>query len=228
MKNKYVFLIIIFLSSIMCSAKQNTVKCDADVVNVRNEATVNSKIIDIIKAGDVIRVIEESRASILIDSVKAKWYKIETKNGKMGWVFSGYLSSIDGKIIPFGVKNIIGEWLIDDNDGVGAVKFSFLKSGVLIIKGENSKEFEAECKWIYHSDKDNIEIMFNDKQQEWQARLKKLKRDDFSSKDQYLSIDEKRPSLLIKLSRNYYNENKKIFENISFPFFGYSVLKRVL
>lgn len=227
MKKIILLLIIIFISSIMCSAKHKTVKCDAGVVNVRNEATVNSTIVDVIKAGETVRIIEESSRSVLVDSIIAKWYKIETRKGKIGWVFSGYFSSVDGKNIPFGVKNIIGEWLIDDNDGVGAFKFNFLKNGVLIIKGENSKEFDGECKWIYYSDNDSIEVIFNDKQV-WKARLKKLKNAEYSSKDQYLSIDEKKSSLLIQLSRNYYNEKKKIFENISFPFFGYFVLKRVM
>jgi hypothetical protein len=226
--SKYYLFIVIILTSITVCAKLNTVKCDADVLNVRNEPSMNSKIVEVIKAGDTVKVIDESRESVLIDSINAKWYKIETKNKKVGWVFSGYLSSIDGKYVPFGIKNIIGEWLIDDNDGVGALKFNFFKNGILNIKGEKLNTFDGNCKWVYYSDKDNIEIIFGEKQQEWQARIKRLKSGNYDSADQYLVIDEKRSSLLIKLSRNYYNENKKIFENISFPFFGYSVLKRVM
>ena len=223
MKKYYLILIIILLSANICYGKQQMVKCDAEIVNLRSEPNIHSKIIDIIRAGDIVPVIEKSRESVVIDSVKAKWYKIQTKNGKTGWVFSGYLSSVDGKTIPFGVKSIIGEWLIDDNCGDGRVKFSFLKNGVLIIKGENSNAFDAECKWIYHADEDNIEVIFNDKEL-WQERLRVLKR-DYSIKNDYLSIDESRLSLLIKISRYYYNEKEKIFEYISFPFYGYFVSK---
>ena len=87
--------------------------------------------------------------------------------------------------------------------------------------------FDAECKWIYHADEDNIEIIFNDKKL-WEQRLRVLKRRNYGLKDHYLFIDENRVSLLIKLSREYYNKKEKIFENISFPFYGYNVIKNLM
>ncbi|MDF1616773.1 SH3 domain-containing protein [Petrocella sp. FN5] len=62
----------------------------ADVLNVREEASINSAIVDKVKEDDVFEVLDEA-----VDADDQVWYMIKTDRDIFGWIFGAYSIAID-------------------------------------------------------------------------------------------------------------------------------------
>ena len=70
-------------------------KVTASVLNIRNIASSGGEVIGAVKRGDLVNVIERSKAQSTIGDIRDYWYKIkftDKKTEKTGWLFGGYLS----------------------------------------------------------------------------------------------------------------------------------------
>jgi len=62
----------------------------ADVLNVRETASINSTIVDKVKENAVFEVLEEAK-----DADDQVWYKIKTEQEVLGWIFGAYCIPVD-------------------------------------------------------------------------------------------------------------------------------------
>jgi uncharacterized protein YgiM (DUF1202 family) len=62
----------------------------ADVLNVRETASINSTIVDKVKENAVFQVMEEA-----MDAESQVWYKIKTEQEVLGWIFGAYCISVE-------------------------------------------------------------------------------------------------------------------------------------
>lgn len=67
----------------------------ADVLNVREDTSINSTIVDKVKEDAVFEVLEEA-----FDAENQVWYKIKTEQGILGWIFGAYSISIEDEDEP--------------------------------------------------------------------------------------------------------------------------------
>ena len=66
------------------------VKIIADVLNVREAASINSTILDKVKENAVFEVLEEA-----LDTEDQVWYKIKTEQEVLGWIFGAYCIPVE-------------------------------------------------------------------------------------------------------------------------------------
>lgn len=98
MKKLSVFALIFFVVvSVSAMAEDSTfqpgrAKVTASSLNVRNIASSGGTVIDSLKRGDIVDVIEKSMYPSEIEGVSDYWYKITLPKNKTGWVFGQYLS----------------------------------------------------------------------------------------------------------------------------------------
>jgi len=67
-------------------------KITATSLNVRHIPSTSGNVIDTLKRGDVINIIERSKNTSDVDGVKDYWYKVELPKKKTGWVFGQFIS----------------------------------------------------------------------------------------------------------------------------------------
>jgi uncharacterized protein YgiM (DUF1202 family) len=66
----------------------------ADVLNVRETASINSTIVDKVKEDAVFEVLEEAK-----DAEDQVWYKIKTEQEVLGWIFGAYCIPVEDEDI---------------------------------------------------------------------------------------------------------------------------------
>lgn len=61
------------------------------VLNLRKEPSTSSTILEGLVYGDKVQVIEVTEKSETIENIAARWVKVITRDGKQGYLFSGFL-----------------------------------------------------------------------------------------------------------------------------------------
>ncbi|MBI3396508.1 MAG: SH3 domain-containing protein, partial [Spirochaetia bacterium] len=67
-------------------------KITASVLNVRNIASSGGTVVGSVKRGDLVQVIERSKAQATVDDITEFWYRIQLPKSQTGWVFGGYIT----------------------------------------------------------------------------------------------------------------------------------------
>ncbi|VDN48132.1 conserved protein of unknown function [Petrocella atlantisensis] len=67
----------------------------ADVLNVRESASINSTIVDKVQENAIFEVLEEA-----MDDEDQIWYKIKTEKDVLGWIFGAYCVSVEEEDLP--------------------------------------------------------------------------------------------------------------------------------
>ena len=67
-------------------------KVTATTLNVRHIPSTSGNIIDSLKRGDVVDIIEKSKYTSNVDGVNDYWYKVSLPKKKTGWIFGQYVS----------------------------------------------------------------------------------------------------------------------------------------
>ena len=67
-------------------------KVTASVLNVRNIASSGGEVVGSVRRGDIVRVIDRSVNTAVVENVTDYWYKIALPDGKTGWVFGGFIT----------------------------------------------------------------------------------------------------------------------------------------
>src|SRR5690606_38788970 len=111
-----------YLSSYFKFNPGSTEQIFANDVKFRKEPDTNSDVIDLLKIGTEIKIIEQSEQTQKFDGVESNWYKIEF-NGKTGYVLGALISmrnltTADNKNLYFQIKS-------DENDRI-AIKIRHL------------------------------------------------------------------------------------------------------
>ena len=65
----------------------------ADSINVRSQSSIKSESIVKLEAGIFVIFIEDSKKEEVISGKKSSWLKVELNDGKIGYVFGGFLLS---------------------------------------------------------------------------------------------------------------------------------------
>jgi len=208
------FLMICFGNDIFPA--EITVQSYANVLNLRESPSTDGKIIIGIGKSSIIEVLSIDKDFQVIDGIKSKWYKVKVDRNKTGWIFGGFVKAKESA--PYSIDEIIGNWDILGNDGIGEVSFLFKQHGKLEIRAIDKNDYSDDCFWIYNNIEDTIEIQF--REEKW---IKKLEffRDNILTVAQneiYRRIDVNGKSVEIKINRN--NAGR-----LSFPFLGYNVNK---
>lgn len=104
-----------YLSSYFKFSPGSTEQIFANDVKFRKEPDTNSEVIDLLKIGTEIKIIEQSEQRQKFDGVSSNWYKIEY-NGNTGYVLGALISmrnltTADNKTLYFQVKS-------DENDAI--------------------------------------------------------------------------------------------------------------
>lgn len=68
------------------------VKVVVSSLNVRDLPSSGGDVVAILKRGEIVDAIEESKQVASIDGLEAHWYKVVLPKKKTGWVFGGYIS----------------------------------------------------------------------------------------------------------------------------------------
>jgi len=66
----------------------------ADVLNVRETASINSAIVDKVQENAIFEILEET-----VDDENQIWYKIKTEQEVMGWVFGAYCIAVEDEAV---------------------------------------------------------------------------------------------------------------------------------
>lgn len=98
-----------YLSSYFKFSPGNTEQIFANDVKFRKGPDTNSDVIDLLKIGTRIKIIEQSELTQEFDGIESNWYKIEF-NGKTGYVLGALISmrsltTIDNKNLHFQIKS---------------------------------------------------------------------------------------------------------------------------
>lgn len=91
MKYCRVILLILFFSLGNVFGKtNNTTIVVAEILRIREQPSLESKVIGNLKKGSILNILAKSKYSTRIDELDGLWYQIQYED-ITGWVFSGYL-----------------------------------------------------------------------------------------------------------------------------------------
>ena len=66
-----------------------------DVVNVRQQPSAASPLVDTVKENDYVKIIQWTTKQETIGKFTDKWVKVQTKNGKEGFLFGAFVFDLD-------------------------------------------------------------------------------------------------------------------------------------
>lgn len=97
-------------------------------VRLRTEAGTHGKVLGQLNKGERVQRIETAQQEETIGGKKGRWMKVQTSDGRIGWIFSAFLSEVKAET----VKAKGGDCLRFESGFPGAVKEGWL--------GENGQE----------------------------------------------------------------------------------------